>query len=304
MIGSEIKGDGEPLKPLPGEQIKLSRYKQTYTFGFDTEGLYEDASTIPGFPEPKDEMLEFLWAAENESTSLGYEKYKQERGEDWTKAPIEFEWHPPYLHNNQSGIHMDVDARSSIKGLYCAGDVMGGGYRQSSGGALVFGARAGCNAAEYAKSIKMPKINRHQVETEKSIFVKAAGVCAEDGYNWVELEDKARQIISEYGAPFTSDPKLQKGLARLAHIKEKYLPLLYARNPREMLRVAEVHSVFFVAEAHLQSALFRKESRSPTVSILYKRQYPDQDDKNWLKHTVVRNTKNGMIIDTKEVKRL
>ena len=304
MIGSEIKGDGKPLEPLPGEQVKLSRYKQTYTFGFDTEGLYEDASTIPGFPEPKDEMLEFMWAAENESTSQGYEAYKRERGEDWTRGPIEFEWHPPYLHNNQSGIHMDVDAGASLKGLYCAGDVMGGGYRQSSGGALVFGARAGRYAAEYAKSIKKPKINKSQIEAEKAVFLQAAGVDPSEGYNWVELEDKARQIISEYGAPFTSDPKLKKGLARLAHVRDKYLPLLYARNPREMLRVAEVHSVYFVAEAHLQSALFRQESRSPTVSILYKRQYPDQDDKNWLKHTVVRNSEDGMTIDKKDVKRL
>ena len=304
MVGREIKGDGELLEALPGEQVKLSRYKQTYTFGFDTEAMFEDASNIPGYPEPKDEMLESMWAEENESTSYAYRLYKKQREEDYTKGPIEFEWHPPYLHNNQAGIYMNTRGASSLEGLFCAGDVMGGGYRQSSGGALVFGARAGRNAAAYTKNRKKPRLNSDQIKAEKAPILAATEVHPSDGYSWVELEDKARQIISEYGAPFTSDPKLERGLHHLERIKRRYIGKLFARNPREMLRSSEVQSVFFLAEAHLRSALYRKESRSPTVSILYKRQWPQQDDKNWLKHTVLRNKNRGMNLSKKKVKRL
>lgn len=71
-----------------------------------------------------------------------------------------------------------------------------------------------------------------------------------------------------------------------------------------MLRVSEVHSTFWIAEAHLRSALFRQESRFPYVSLLYKRGCPIQDDQNWLKHTVIRNIKGQMSLGTKEVRRL
>lgn len=299
-VGREVLGSGEPIT----EASKFVRYKRTYNYGIDTEGLFYDASLVPGYPEEKGEMLELLEAEENESTSPGYLLWQKERGEDFRKAPVEFEWHPPYLHNNQAGVHMGVNASSTLEGLYCAGDVMGGGWRQSSGGAFVFGARAGQNAAEYAKTVSKPEINQNQVRVEKERILKATEVNPRDGYSWIELEDKAREIVSEYGPPFTSEAKLQRGLFHLHRIKARYLPRLFARNPREMLRVSEVQSVFFVAEAHLRCALFRKESRSSLVSILYKRDYPKQDDENWLKHTVVRNIAGEMTLGTKEIKRL
>jgi succinate dehydrogenase/fumarate reductase flavoprotein subunit len=304
MVGRDLKGDGQPIVPREGEPIKMARYTQTYTFGKDTEALFQDASVIPGFPERKGEMEEFYIAEENESTSYGYLLYQRERGEDYTKAPIEYEWHPPYLHNNQSGVHMDANAGTSLEGLYVAGDIMGGGYRQSGGGAFVFGARAGVNAAAYARTARKPSVVREQVDREKARILCAADVHPEDGYSWVELEDKARQILSEYGPPFTSDPKLERGVSRLERIRERYLPRLYARNPRELLRASEVRAVFFVVEACLRGGLERKESRSPTVSILYKRQFPEQDDLNWLKHSVVRNREGRMKFGTKEVNRL
>jgi succinate dehydrogenase/fumarate reductase flavoprotein subunit len=303
-VGRQVLGSGEPGTVHGTEMSKFLRYKNTCAYGFDTEGLFYDASFVPGYPEEKGEMLELLWAEENESTSPGYLLWQKERGEDFRKAPIEFEWHPPYIHNNQAGVHMDLNAGSTLEGLYCAGDVIGGGWRQSSGGALVFGARAGRNAAEYAKATPEPEINKDQVKAEKERILKATEVNPREGYSWIELEDKARKIVSEYGPPFTSDAKLQRGLFHLDRIKARYLPKLFARNPREMLRVSEVQSVFFVAQAHLKCALFRKESRSSLVSILYKRGYPKQDDKDWLKHTVVRNVAGEMTLGTKEVKRL
>jgi succinate dehydrogenase/fumarate reductase flavoprotein subunit len=304
MVGRDLKGDGEEIVPREGEPIKLTRYGQTYLFGKDTEGLFQDASVIPGFPERKGEMEEFYIAEENESTSYAYLLWQKERGEDYTKGPVEFEWHPGYLHNNQAGVHMNTDAETSLEGLFVAGDIIGGGYRQSAGGALVFGARAGKGAAEYAGKVKKPKINDEQVGSEIERLLPSTAVHPEDGYSWVELEDKARQILSEYGPPFTSDPKLKRGVERLQRIKEEYLPRLYARNPRELLRASEVNSLFFIIEACLRAALIRKESRSPTVSILYKRQFPDQDDKNWLKHTLIQNHNGEMKFGTKDVSRI
>ena len=304
VVGREVLGTGEPVSSSHEEASKLERYLKTYTFGKDTEVLFNDASVVPGYPEATGEMRELLWAEENEATSHAFLLWQRERGEGFTQGPVEFEWHPPYLHNNQAGVHMDTRAASTLEGLYCAGDVIGGGWRQSAGGALVYGTRAGRSAAEYARQAARAEIDERQVEAEKGRILAAAEVSPSEGYSWVELEDKARQIVSEYGGPLTSNAKLERGLSHLERIKARYLPLLYARDAREMLRVSEVHSTFWVAEAHLRSALARQESRAPYVSLLYKRGCPVEDDAHWLKHSLIRDVDGQMVLGTKDVKRL
>lgn len=297
---------GQNLRPPKGLANNYSIYKRTFNSGFESEGpLYYDTSEIEGYPEEKGEMARFLCALENEAHHLGYSLWMKERGEDFRKAPVEFEWHSAYLHNNQAGIHMDAEGRSTLEGLFCAGDAMGGGWRQSSGGAFVFGARAGRNAAHYARKANLAVVDDHQIEKEIKPISDALSIDPRDGYSWIELEDKARQIATEYGPPFTNDAKLARGLGHLARIKARYLPKIYARDPREMVRVSEVQASFHNIECLLRAGLFRKETRIPgRASILYKTDYPEIDNTNWLKHTVIRNMNGEIAISTKPVNRL
>ena len=295
-------------KSITGTGATLSfddRYKRTHQFAFNTEGpCYVDVTNVEGWPEDKGQMRHILWALESESTSPGYLLWMRERGEDLRKGPVELEWRPPGIHNNQSGVHIDVNAKSTLDGLYAAGDVAGGGWRYASGGAFVFGARAGKNAAEYAKKSRETKLNNEQVAAEKNRIIEALSMNPKDGYSWIELEDRVRKIATDYGPPCTNDPMLKQGLIHIERIKTRYLPKLYARDPREMMRAAEVDTIFTAVEMFLRAALFRKESRQNPCSILYKTEYPEQDDKNWLKHTVIRNKNGEMVLDTKEVRRL
>jgi succinate dehydrogenase/fumarate reductase flavoprotein subunit len=161
------------------------------------------------------------------------------------------------------------------------------------------------SAAEYAKKAAEPEVNTSQVEAEKSNIIKAKDVDPIEGYSWIELEDRIRSIASDYGAFFTNDGKLERGLVHLERIKTRYLSKLYARNPREMLRASEVNAIFYIAEAHLRAALFRKESRhTAQCMMLHKTDYPNRNDENWLKHTVIRNVNGKMMLDVKDVKRL
>ena len=312
ILGRLIDGKGKELLRRRGDGKRMTPaeflefYARTQPTAFQSIGpYYMDVSCVEGWPEEKGEMQRMLWAIENESTSAGFLAWMRERGEDWTKAPVEAEWRPISTHNNQAGIYIDVNARSSLEGLYCAGMVIGGGWRHNSTGAFVFGARAGRNAAEYARKAPEPRINDEQVEAEKNHILKALAVNPRDGFSWIELEDKARRIATDYGSPFTNDSKIERGLAHLERIRTKYLPKLYARDPREMMRVSEVNAVFTIVKLFLRAALFRKESRViDSLSILYKTDYPEQDDENWLKHSVIRNVDGEMKLSTKEVKRL
>jgi succinate dehydrogenase/fumarate reductase flavoprotein subunit len=296
--GRIITGRGRELAPA-------DQYRLTCAGAFNTEGpIYLDMSGVRSLPDKKRAMQLLLWGMENGCTSAGNLLWINERGEDLVKNPIEVEWRPPAIHNNQAGVHIDIKARSSLEGLYCAGDVIGGGWRQATAGAFVFGARAGNNAAEYAKKAPRPKPTNEQVAKEKNRILEAVAINARDGYSWIELEDKIRKIATDYGPPFTNDAKLEQGLTRLEYIRTKYLAKLYARNPREMLRASELKSIFFMVEAFLRSASFRKESRQNSCCIVHKTDYPEPDNEKWLKHTLIQNLNGEMTLSTKEVKRL
>lgn len=301
-----LGNQGQNLRPPKGVPTQFSIYKRTHNFGFDSEGpLFYDASNPKGRSGEDVDMGRLLWAMENESTAPGYFLWLKERGEDFSRGPVEFEWHPGYLHNNQAGVYIDKNAKSSLSGLFCAGDVIGGGWRQSAGGALVFGARAGANASKYAKRVKLSKLNMKQVERETEPIRNAATMDPSEGYSWIELEDKARMIASEYGPPFTNDAKLERGIVHLERIKERYLPKIYARNPREMIRASEVGAIFHNVECHLRAGLYRKETRNHLRSSIFtKSDYPEQDDKKWLKHTLLRNRNGKIKITSKPVKKM
>ena len=141
MLGRQVDGklQAPPLDSSGRCAPPLSAYALPNLGG----PFYFDVSQVPGYPEEKDQMQVLLWAFENESTSAGYLQWMKERGEDLRKAPVEFEWAGGmHIRGNQAGIYANVDAESSLAGLYCAGDTLGGGNWMSSGGAFVFGARA------------------------------------------------------------------------------------------------------------------------------------------------------------------
>lgn len=291
---------------LSGFMEQPEFYLKTHKAAFNSVGpLYADLSESAGWPEEEGKFKRALWALDSEATSTGYFAWMAERGEDFKKGPIEIDW-PPLMgvHNNQGGIYIDVNAASSLPGLYVGGDMAAGGWRQSSGGGFVFGARAGRSAAQYAKNKHLGKISAKQLEAEKKRITQSLEILPEAGYNWIELEDKIRQIAEEYGPPFTNDAKLKQGISHLERLKERYLPLLYAKDSRDMLRVNEVHSIYQTVELFLRGALFRKESRSTKLSILYKTDYPERNDAEWLKHTLIQNRFGEPVISTKEVRRL
>jgi len=87
---------------------------------------------------------------------------------DMTKIPILVY---PTLHYQNGGIQMDANCRSSVPGLFLAGEVAGGihGRNRLMGNSLldvcVFGRRAGVSAAEYQKNAKPGNPNLKHVET-------------------------------------------------------------------------------------------------------------------------------------------
>jgi L-aspartate oxidase len=62
----------------------------------------------------------------------------------------------------------------------------------------------------------------------------------------------------------------------------KEINQFYHRNP-VTYEVVELRSISIVAELIIRSALLRKESRG----LHYNQDYPDKDDQNWKKDTIL-----------------
>jgi succinate dehydrogenase/fumarate reductase flavoprotein subunit len=279
-------GFGKVLPPGPFEALKAELLQGKGPLYFDMRGASDELKGKTAFIEK--------YIPEHVGQSL----YEKSRPLDVWKEPIEFEVRQQsHMHSGQAGIGIDSEARSSIAGLYGAGDTTGGGHKSSSMGAFVFGARSGRNAAEYAHKAPDTDIDEAEIQAEKErVF---APLKQQEGYQWFELQDKVRQIVTDYAFFMRSEPKLKRGLERVGHIKDSYLPQLTARTPRDLMRGLETQSLFTIAELHMQAALFRTESRFMPNGFHYRIDYPERDDKNWTKLSVIRKAGGKMQISAR-----
>ena len=180
------------------------------------------------------------------------------------------------------GVLMDEECKTSVKGLYVAGDVSGGGSGGDTG-AFVHGHRAGKYAAEYVNTVKKPTIDEGQVKAEKERVL--APMERKNGVKGLEMVDMVMMIVGDYLANPKSEGVLLRGLERLEVVRERDVPLLWATNPHELMHTVSARNMIPSAELCMKASIMRKESR---LILCHERiEYPEKDDKNWAKAIVV-----------------
>ncbi len=185
---------------------------------------------------------------------------------------------------------------TTIRGLFAAGDGVGGSSHKFSSGSFTEGRLAGKAAVLYVQdAAPAPTIDQGQVEAIKAqlwkpfeIYEKGKIASTRDDINPYYLSPKMalhrlQKIMDEYAAGqgaqyITTEAMLLKGLDRLKVFKED-LQKLAARDLHDLLRCWEVWDRVWCAEAHLRHLLFRQETRWP--GYYYRADYPRLDDANW-----------------------
>jgi succinate dehydrogenase/fumarate reductase flavoprotein subunit len=201
------------------------------------------------------------------------------------------------------GVKIDEHARSSLDGLYAAGEVTGGlfGAARLGGSAMadtiVFGAIAGQNAAERAKSISSPLgrgqgwvntpvIDQPQVDAEEkwltqtfnsndqSPEVGERGSC--------RVARKIRSILWRYAGTMKTDATLEKARQEL----DAMIPMVNAQQVQNMtdLRTAvEARNMLDLGRIIVAASTLRQETRG----CYWRIDYPKPDNDNWLKNITV-----------------
>ncbi len=199
----------------------------------------------------------------------------------------------PGMHYQMGGIKTDVEGRTSIEGLYAAGECacisLHGGNRLGANSLLetvVFGRRSGVAASEYAKSIDSLKLSEKVASADEE-RINAILTQDNDGELPAQMRLELGRMMHQNVGVFRNEEGLTEARRKLVELKERYTKVAAQDKGRvfntNLLFILELGFMLDCAESIVVSALERKESRGAHTRL----DFPNRDDDNWLKHVLV-----------------
>jgi L-aspartate oxidase len=187
----------------------------------------------------------------------------------------------PAAHYQCGGVLSDLWGRTSVPGLYAAGEVactgLHGANRLASNSlleGLVFGHRAAATARDEAKAVAAPQAAPAEWDSGAAVDSDEHVVVS---HSWEEI----RRLMWNYVGIVRSGKRLARARSRLdlvrEEIREYYWKFKVTRDVIELRNIADV------AHLMVECASRRKESRG----LHYTLDYPQLDDHNWRHDTVV-----------------
>jgi len=206
---------------------------------------------------------------------------------DLSDLKVEIEGTEPYIVGGhcQSGYWIDLKRRTTLPGLYAAGDVAGGAPKKYVTGAFVEGEIAARTAVADIKKLPHNFLDLNITELIANEYNRlSAFLSNKDGEEAEVLEEKLQQIMENYAGGRSQYYRLETEKLLQARKKLKKLKTeaenLRADSSRELLAVQEVIERIDVAEVLVEHLLYREESRWPGYQSRV--DYPDRK-KEWRK---------------------
>jgi succinate dehydrogenase/fumarate reductase flavoprotein subunit len=212
-------------------------------------------------------------------------------GIDLARQPVEV---APIAHYHMGGVRVDDALQTRVAGLYACGEAVGGanGANRLSGNAiteaLVFGARAGRNAARHAANAGAawsPQAARPATELLGSAAKR-------DGPNTAGMIAALQSLMSEQAGPFRSEAKLRAAVDGLALMSAELgeTPLASADSFDPVLvDWLDLRNMLLVAQSVVLPSLSRAESRGAHQ----REDFPGLDP-NWTVNQVIALTDGGL----------
>jgi len=208
-------------------------------------------------------------------------------GTDITREPIHIR---PGNHYMMGGVKTDSDGRTTVPGLYAAGEVacvsVHGGNRLGANSlldTLIFGRRAGQHAASRAGEMTMPSTPTSRVaDVERSI---AAIIGREPGGRRLgAIKRELGATMNQHVAVFRDGDGLAKAHEVVRRLKEQAPNAAIDDRGsvfnQDVIAAIELGYLLDVAEAIVVAAQERKESRGAQ----FRTDFPQRSDAEWLKH--------------------
>jgi succinate dehydrogenase flavoprotein subunit len=206
----------------------------------------------------------------------------------------------PVVHYMMGGVSTDIEAKTSLAGLYAAGEAacvsINGANRLGSNSLpelLVFGARAGRAAAAFARSAAEPGLAAaEQAHAEEQRLFELRG--RQGGRERVAtLRVEMQQTMEASAGIYRSEATLREGAGKLRELQARAVDVALDDHSQtfntELTSALELQYMLDLAEAIVHSALERKESRGSHQRL----DHPARDDKSYLAHSLALRREDG-----------
>jgi fumarate reductase flavoprotein subunit len=207
----------------------------------------------------------------------------------------------PVIHYMMGGVSTDIDGATPLEGLFAAGEVacvsINGANRLGSNSlpeCLVFGARAGANAALWAASQEAPdpailaQANDERRRLESQFLYKTSG-----HERIATIRDEMQQAMEKSAGIYRDATSLQQGVNEIAELQERFKNVGLDDHSHtfntELTSALELGFMLDVAEGIVNCAAQRKESRGAHQRT----DFPARDDVNYLAHSLIFRNDDG-----------
>jgi succinate dehydrogenase / fumarate reductase flavoprotein subunit len=233
------------------------------------------------------------------------------QGVEPLKEPVPVQ---PTAHYAMGGIPTNVssevvrdDKGTVVPGLFAAGECacvsVHGANRLGTNSLvdlLVFGRRAGRQMARYAGGVERPRPIADATESARAeletIRARAAG-----GESVATIRKELQDVMMDNVGVYRDAKLLTAALARVKELEARYGKVAVVDRGAvfntELLEAQELGYLLDIAHVTVTSALARTESRGAHS----REDYPERDDKKWLKHTLAYQGKDGPSLRYKQV---
>lgn len=213
----------------------------------------------------------------------------------------------PTMHYTMGGVHTDKDGKSSIAGLFAAGEAacvsIHGANRLGSNSLaelLVFGNRAGKAAAQYATTAKPCPAERLQsLARDRMSIIQKRYMGKENGNERVgAILKELRKTMDEKVGIYRTEEGLKEAVRIIEQLKERFTRIRLTQQSgvfnTELIRAMELDNMLDVAHVVALCAMIRKESRGGHA----RKDFPNRDDEHFLHHSMSFWTPGGPKLET------
>ena len=311
LLTEGCRGEGGVLRNKDGY-----RYLQDYGMGPETPLGETVLKTME--LGPRDRLSQAFWHEQQKGktiptrwgdsvyldmTHLG-EKHIDERlplvrdlsityaGVDPVKAPVPIR---PVVHYMMGGIHTNIDAETTMPGLYAVGETacasLNGANRLGSNSLtelLVFGKRAAANAIEYVRDAEPMTDDASLKEQAEKVEEKIRELIQRgNGTESIAGIRKEMADSLEDGAGiYRTEETLQSTCDKIRELRKRFRGIeLHDKSNvfnTDLFQALELGNLLELAQTVAEGALARKESRGSHQRL----DFEERDDENFLKHTL------------------
>jgi fumarate reductase flavoprotein subunit len=206
----------------------------------------------------------------------------------------------PVVHYMMGGVHTDINGATPLPGLYAAGETacvsINGANRLGSNSlteCLVFGARAGKAAAEYA-SLGLeanPRVIAQKTDEHRRLEHDLLNKKGRE--RLATLREEMQKSMEQSAGIYRDGAALRQGMNEIRRLQERYAEVAIEDHSRtfntERIAALELGCMLDVAESIVTAAARREESRGAHQRT----DFPKRDDVRYLAHSLIYRNDDG-----------